>query len=380
MKPTNPGNLYSFYLSSYWQFHRQPGCDRIPFGLRCPANRLLPFQFYSATGASPTVSWSLVDPADDTTEHALDSGVLEISDKDGGGFWVTYFANADLASPPACGYWQIKLTVNGTDYWGNVLLASGVCGSETGELELGACAISDDLNHMEVVISANIVAVDGYSYLIQRWNGSAWVTMSSDAPYTTFELDSDESAQYKLLINSACGATIEYEYDLTWTEASPCATVSLAQTDYTFTPGTAIQAIQWRIRFANSADLGTTLYQTEYQQHLYPEAVVWDVPEVQREEEVKENMDGEEVYRLTKTKTYQVFEVPNIPDYCIAFLQKCGDLDTVVLEDTEGNASVIMTGVTFEARRQDVGFSVGVFKFVSESIVKRNCGENFTLL
>jgi hypothetical protein len=379
MKPLNPGNLYSFYLSNKWQFHRQPGCNRIPFGLTCPATRLIPFQFYSPTGSSPTVSWDLVDPADDTTVHALDSGQLEVVDKDGGGYWVTWYANEDVSSPPECGYWQTRLTVNGTEYWGNVLLAKGVCGSESGSLSLGACAISDDLNHMEVLVSASISAVDGYTYLIQRWNGSSWATVSTNAPYTTFEANADEAAQYKLVINSACGSVIEYEYDMEWTAATPCATVSLTQTGSMVTPGTAPTETQWRIRFSNGIDLGTVLYQNEYQQHFYPEVIAWDVPETEREEEVRENLDGVEILRSSRVRTRQVLEVPNLPDYCLAFLAEAADLETVVLEDVDSGDSITITGFQFTTRRQDVGFSICIFKFVSETVIKKNCQANFEL-
>ena len=379
MKPLNPGNIYTFYLSKKWQFHRQPGTDLVPFGLIAPAERLIPFQFYSASGASPTVSWDLVDPADDSTVHALSSGQLSIDNKDGGGFWVTWPATSDLSSVPPCGYWQIRLTVNGTEYWGNVLHLRGTCGSESGSLSTDNCAISDDLGHLEVDLIATISAIPGYSYAIQRYNGSSWVTVSTDAGYTTFDDLDDESEQYRLVITTACGWTLTYTYSLTWTNGEdPCGTLAFSLTGTSIVEGSESLDTQWRIRFGNDNDRGTVYYTGGYQQYFYPEALVFDVPQIERQEDVKKNLEGVETTRYAKTKVKQVFEVPNIPDYCIGFFAQCGDLNSIVLETVDGDTSETLTGVEFSTRRQNSGFSVGIFTFVSETGIER-CQPDFEL-
>jgi hypothetical protein len=65
MIPFNPGNLLPFRTDRRFLRHKQAGTNRHPFGLRCPAARLMPFQLYIDGGAS-AVTWKLVDPADDT--------------------------------------------------------------------------------------------------------------------------------------------------------------------------------------------------------------------------------------------------------------------------------------------------------------------------
>ena len=86
MKPYNPGNILKFNFQSIFQRHKQPGQDRHPFGLKCPKARLLPFQIFVESGAT-TVTWKLVDPADETgaTIIAMSAGDLDVTDKSGAG-------------------------------------------------------------------------------------------------------------------------------------------------------------------------------------------------------------------------------------------------------------------------------------------------------
>ena len=93
---------------------------------------------------------------------------------------------------------------------------------------------------------------------------------------------------------------------------------------------------------------------------------------------MKENLEGVETTRYAKTKIKQVFEVPNIPDYCIGFFAQCGDLNSIVLETVDGDTSETLTGVEFSTRRQNSGFSVGIFTFVSETGIER-CQPDFEL-
>lgn len=122
MIPVNPGNLLKFNSDAVWQRHNQPGQDRVPFGLKCPKTRGLPFQLYFPSGAG-VATWELVNPLDPTggISYALDAGDLLISMKDGGGFWVTWTAFVDLSATVACGFYEYWVTVDGTVYKSEVM-------------------------------------------------------------------------------------------------------------------------------------------------------------------------------------------------------------------------------------------------------------------
>lgn len=120
----NPGNLLKFSRYAEFQGHKQPGQDRVPYGLRCPNTRLMPFQLYRSIGAT-TVTWRLVDPVDPTGGIALamTAGDLTLTDKDGGGTWITWDGQSDLTTVPDCGFWYVELDVDGTKFYSEVLHA-----------------------------------------------------------------------------------------------------------------------------------------------------------------------------------------------------------------------------------------------------------------
>lgn len=122
MIPVNPGNILKFNSDAAWQRHNQPGQDRTAFGLRCPVNNGLPFQLFFASGAG-VVTWKMVNPIDPTggTFIAMDAGDLIVTNKDGGGFWVTRTAFTALTNPVTCGFWEVWLTVDGDIYKSEVL-------------------------------------------------------------------------------------------------------------------------------------------------------------------------------------------------------------------------------------------------------------------
>ena len=117
MIPFNPGNLLKFNTDAAWQRHNQPGQDRTAFGLRCPKATGLSFQLFFASGAG-VVTWELINPIDPTggINFPMDAGDLIITNKDGGGFWVTYTSFAPLTNAVDCGFYEVWLTVDGTLY------------------------------------------------------------------------------------------------------------------------------------------------------------------------------------------------------------------------------------------------------------------------
>lgn len=122
MIPFNPGNLLKFNTDAAWQRHNQAGQDRVPFGLKTPKTRCLPFQLWFPGGAS-TATWELVNPIDPSggTSFAMDAGELILTDKDGGGSWVTHTGFVDLSNPVACGFYEAWVTVDGTVYKSEVM-------------------------------------------------------------------------------------------------------------------------------------------------------------------------------------------------------------------------------------------------------------------
>ena len=264
----NPGNLLKFNFQSIFQRHKQPGQDRQPFGLKAPRKRLVPFQLFIESGGS-AVTWKLVDPSDSTgaTFTAMTAGDLETATKATGGIWVTWGGLTDLTTTPACGFWEVWVNVDGTDYY-----------SET-------------------------------------------VHLREDA------------------------------------EPEPV----------------------WRIRFAHDTDKGDVLYQNGYQQIFYPNKFAWDRIEMDRD--VEETVDGfgNVTTKFTRTVARFRLEISDIPDYAVAFFSKCGDLDSIVMEDTVEGYSIDMSNVTFESRVQGVGLNIGVFKFDAEVEAFNGCQPNYEL-
>ena len=122
MIPVNPGNLLKFNRDKVWQRHNLPGQNRVPFGINCPKANGLPFQLFFTSGAG-VVTWKLVNPVDPTgaTFEAMATGDLIITNKDGGGFWVTRTAFTALTNPVDCGFWEAWVTVDGVVFKSEVM-------------------------------------------------------------------------------------------------------------------------------------------------------------------------------------------------------------------------------------------------------------------
>ena len=261
----NKGNLLKFNAGTEWQRHNLPGTNRIPFGLRCPKTRGLPFQLFFAAGAG-VVTWALVDPYGTVT--AMTAGDVVVTNKDGGGFWVTRTAFVDLTTSVDCGYYYIKLTVDGVIYY------------------------SEMMHFLE---------------------------------------DSDDTL--------------------------------------------------YRIRFTNDEDKGDVLYTAfSYHHFFYPRAWAFDRPTVNRELEAVIDGNGNETTRFSRTVVRYRMEVSDVPDDCIPFFAKSGDLDDVQFEDFDGTIEVVpMVNITFTFRPQGVGLNIGVFEFDADIEAFNDCQQDFVL-
>lgn len=270
MIPSNPGNLLPFYFTKNFQRHAQDGTNRVPFGMKAPNTRLMPFQLFFEAGAG-VVSWKLADPKtpDGSVDFALDAGQLQVDMKDGGGFWVTWDGLSNLTDIPDCGFWEIWLTVDGALYYSEVL-------------------------HL----------------------------------YTAAEL--------------AITATRFYFYN-------------------------------------DLNDKGPVLYQNSYRQYYYPTRFAWDRPQIDRDREVFVDGFGNTTISFSRTVTRMRLEVADIPDYCLGFFAKCGDLSTVEFGEGTGNEITQMRNIVFESRAQGVGLNVGIFTFDAEIETFNECQEQYTL-
>lgn len=137
----------------------------------------------------------------------------------------------------------------------------------------------------------------------------------------------------------------------------------------------------YRIRFTSATDKGNVLYSViSYNQFLYPTKWAFDRITIDREVEVVVDGNGTETKRFTRTTSRLRLEVADIPDYCVDFLSKCGDLETVQFEDLNGTIAVVpMVNTTFETRSQGIGLNIGIFTFDNVVEAFNGCQPDFTV-
>lgn len=135
----------------------------------------------------------------------------------------------------------------------------------------------------------------------------------------------------------------------------------------------------WRLYFDNTTDKGPVLYQQSYRQYFYPTTWAWDRPVTEREREIRVDGNNKEVTRFSRTVTRFRLEIPDIPDYCLPFFAKCGDMETVIFQRGVVGPDVIMTNTDFESRAQGVGLNVGIFSFDAETEAFNGCQENYIM-
>ena len=394
MIPVNPGNLLPFYSIGYsandlrWQRHRQFGTDHVPYGLPCPRQRLIPFQLMiEATGITPA-SFVLFSPEDDSEAVTLDETTLTV-ETDGTRTWVTWYADENLDVIPDCGFWYVFLNLGeaGGQYYSEVLDCRDFCGFEDAYLQIseGSCAESDPTFSfsLEAVISSG----DGGSYVIQRKVGIAFETIATNNSVAIVDTITNEAEEFRLVFTTPCGLIITKTYNATWDAADACATLALVQDGATSInqAGVLSTAPVWRLNFGNTTDKANVLYQNGYEQYLYLPFPIWDVPEINREVDIRVNGEGTEIRRFTRTVERRGFEVADLPDYVLGFLTKAGDLDTIKFEDAKLVTALVQVelsieNLTFESQsRQGTALNVGRFYFDVEAEAFQGCQENFVL-
>lgn len=380
MNAYNPGNVLPFYANKAWQRHRQPGQDIIPFGLLAPRSRLLPFQiFVTGDAGTDTLVFQLISPTNDITWTDLNAAILTKTENAAEtGYWITWFADEPLDVVPDCGFWYVRLTVEGVEYYSDVMYVTDICGVDDCFLSIvpDTCAILEGTLSFD--FQATVFAVAGYTYSLQRYVGG-WNDISSDETYTMSVDVFNELEQISIQVHTVCGLTMTRTYNLEWESGDACNTLTLTLVSQSNNAGLSVgNNPAWRLLMTNTNDKGNVLYQEGYTQHLYI-SPIWDVPEVNREVQTEVNGNGDITRRFTRTVERQKFEFPDMPDYVLGFLAKVGDLDSVILEEAETGRTITMENVAFESRRQGALLNIGIITFDAEIESFSGCQEDFEL-
>lgn len=398
MIPANPGNLLPFYRVGYiatdrrWQRHRLPGQDVIPYGLPCPRSRLIPFQLPVEIGLLGITSFALINAEDDTETIVLDVTELEFEAESATNrHWITWKADTDLSIIPDCGYWYVFLNITSVgQFVSEVLYCTDFCGFESVGLSLADDSCGVDVGGISFTINANVVADNGASWEIQEDVAGEWTTIGTGASVALVRTLSSGGGDFRIVFTSNCGVTTTVTYEATWdvigSEESICASLTFDEVS-NVTDESAILSTGpvWRLNFGNTTDKADVLYQTGYEQYLYLPTVIWDVPEIERQTEIRVNGLGQETRRFTRTVERRGFETPDLPDYVLGWLTKSGDLDTIKMEDAKlidaaAQVEFSIENLTFESpNRQGTALNIGRFYFDVEAEAFQGCQENWII-
>ncbi len=205
---------------------------------------------------------------------------------------------------------------------------------------------------------ATEIAMDAGDLTIESAPEGAWVTF-----YGTSDLTTEAVCGYWYVEVDIDGQLYHSEV----LQVFEPTVVAFAQTD-------------WKMRFGNPGqDKGTVLYQNSYTNIFYLRRWAWDRPVTDRDVEIVVDGNGNEVHRFTRTVARFKLEVSDIPDYCLPFFAKCGDLSYTVMDGGEDGAEIEMANISFESRPQGVGLNIGVFTFDAEVESFNGCQSNYTL-
>jgi hypothetical protein len=267
MRVYNPGNVLPFYNDQRWQRHRQIGQDTVAYGLPAPNTRLLPWQLFIENGTANvfTTSWSLVNAVDESETIPQPSTILELSNRDGGGFWITWKAEEvqGFEAPP-CGFWFIRVYLPGVVYTSEVMHTMAVAAYEATTLQLLGCSTEDSI-FMDLAFEGVDTLADTpvVSETIEKYDGADWVQVGTSDAVVPQNGTSPGSFQIRRTIITQAGNTLIATYEVSWEDVCEGISMILTGSQSTF-EGTAET---WRLRMTNPTDKGTVLYQTGYEQH-----------------------------------------------------------------------------------------------------------------
>jgi hypothetical protein len=333
-------------------------------------------------------TFALINAEDDSETIVLDPNELEFESETGTNrHWITWKADTDLSIIPDCGYWYVFLNITSVgQFVSEVLYCTDFCGFESAALQIEADSCSLGEGTIQFTLEAVVSGGSGLTYEIQRKTGFSWYTLETDESATVTETLSNEGREYRIQATTPCGLIITTSYEATWDEADGCNTLDLgAATVATNEAGILSTTPVWRLNFGNTTDKADVLYQTGYKQYLYLPTVIWDVPEIERQTEIRVNGLGQEIRRNTRTVERRGFETPDLPDYVLGWLTKSGDLDTVKMEDAKlinavAQVEFSIENLTFESpNRQGTALNIGRFYFDVEVETFQGCQEDWII-
>lgn len=379
MIPANPGNILPFHTKRRWQRNRQIGQDTIPFGIPVPRNKLIPFQlFITGNVDEDAVYWEMFSPVNDLTNITVDSTLLtRTGNLAGTGYWLTWDAGQSLDVVPDCGFWYIKLTIEGVEYYSEVMNCKNICGEDDCRLEIVADSCSEGDGVVTFSLQGSVFSAPGYEYSLQQYV-LGWSEISANELYEITLTAGDEAADIQIQAITVCGLIMTRTYEITWTAGDACNTLAIADNGTSDNIANVGNNPYWRMKFTNTTDKANVLYQDGYTQWFYL-LPVHDTPEIQRDVDIEVNGNGDPVRRFTRTVERKKFEFYDVPDFMLGFLAKCGDHDSVILEEVETGDDVTLTNVGFEPRRAGALLNIGIITFDAETEAFSGCQEDFEL-
>ena len=219
----NTGNILPFFEKLENQIGRREDISS-QFGLPCPRYAFLPFQFISQIPIA-TFSWSYVNLCEPDTVVALPSEYLtKHCTTETGPQFVTYNGDVIWEEDFDCGNYYLILTVNGVDYYSEVMNLDSICDEIHHKLEITGCALEPVIggDGVRFTFATEGRTGKGVNSILNEYD-----TGSGFATGTTFALlKSIETAEIRITVNSDCGSQT-WLYELEWYDADPCGTYFL---------------------------------------------------------------------------------------------------------------------------------------------------------
>jgi hypothetical protein len=370
----NFGNILPFYKSTAWQAFRMQGQDILAAGILAPNDKLLPFQLSGKTGTATGVSWALVNCADETVTVAMSAGELQIRNVSGGGWFVTWFGLAALSTIVDAGFWYVRVTVAGVNYFSEALKLVG--DSEEAMAGMNVTACSGNLQF-------TIVANDTYtgtltSETTEYYNSGSWVPLGP-LPQTVAIQEPSSPIAVRRQITLNTGRVLSCDGTITWSNPlNPCADLAM-----TVTAAVAVSDPNelYRVRFTRSEDRPPIMHQTGFGQALYlPKKPVFDRPVTIQDPERSELADGTTVLKNGVLKHVIVFEFSGLFDnQTSGIVFAAMNAELVVVEGIVSGTSFTLTDVQFTSEKTGIQLNKGILSGVS-NVATFECVDNYVLL
>lgn len=347
--------------------------------MKCPNARLLPFQIRGTSGSPGTLAWKLVNAVSEangvTEEIGLDSALLIPETlADDKGWYVTFFSISDISPVPDCGFYYIVVTVGGVPYYSEVLHLDGVSSEEVVSLTLDACDTTSTgtifgLNAADT-LSGTIAAQE-----IGGFVGGAWQVLGDNDANILWNESGPIEVYRRVTLTT--GRVITAYGEITFSDPTdPCADAALSMSSITSTGPDEL----WRVRFYFTADKGTVLYQTGFQQWFYlKERPTFVLSTFESDEDAQTDGYGVEktvVAVLTERLGFDYFPVAD--HMAQGIIECCYACTEAYLEETISAAAyqLVQPRASFAASTTGLN-TITITSITAQTVLA--CSDNFTL-